>query len=96
MAFLLKSLGLDNEEVLSRFYKSSELSIQEDKKINIVYDFNDLKGELNFDLINAEVIMKLLLKKVIGLLIDTIESFEEKKVTNILVPDDAIFGKYLA
>ena len=62
--------------------------ISKEKKVSIFYDFNDLKGELNFDLINADN-NEISYRKEIGLLIDTIEILR-KKVTNILVPDDAI------
>ena len=61
LAFLLKSMGLDNEETLSRFYNSLNL-FKENNQVNINYDFNELKGELNFDLINADNNEILLLK----------------------------------
>ncbi len=95
LALLLKSMGLDNEGVLSRFYKSAEFVLKEENKVSVVYDFNDLKGELSFDLINADN-NEVLLSKGERLTNRHNRDFEEKKVTNILVPDYAILGKYLA
>ena len=95
LAFLLKSMGLDNEGILSRFYNSSEFNIKENNQISILYDFEELKGELNFDLINADN-NEILLSKGERLTNRHNREFEEKKITNILVPDEAIFGKYLA
>ena len=95
LAFLLKSMGLDNEGILSRFYNSSEFNLEENKQIRILYDFEELKGELNFDLINADN-NEILLSKGERLTNRHNREFEEKKITNILVPDEAIFGKYLA
>ena len=95
LAFLLKSMGLDNEGVLSRFYTSAEFVLKEKNQVSITYDFNDLKGELNFDLINADN-NEVLLSKGDRLTNRHNRDFEEKKVTKILVPDDAILGKYLA
>ncbi len=95
LAFLLKSMGLDNEGILSRFYNSSEFNLKENNQISISYDFEELKGELNFDLINADN-NEILLSKGERLTNRHNREFEEKKITNILVPDEAIFGKYLA
>ena len=47
-------------------------------KLNVNYDFNELKGELNFDLINAENNKPFFLK-VIDSPIDIIESLKRKK-----------------
>ena len=56
-------MGLENEEVLSRFYNSEEFVLKEKKQVMVSYDFNELKGELNFDLINAENNATLLSKR---------------------------------
>ena len=95
LAFLLKSMGLDNEEVLSRFYKSSEFILKENKQVNVNYDFNELKGELNFDLINAKN-NETLLSKGDRLTNRHNREFEEKKIKNIIVPEESIYGKYFA
>ena len=85
-------MGLDNEEVLSRFYKSSEFILKENKQVNVNYDFNELKGELNFDLINAENNKPFFLKG-IDSPIDIIESLKRKKLKNILVPEEYYLWK---
>ena len=85
-------MGLDNEEVLSRFYKSSEFILKENKQVNVNYDFNELKGELNFDLINAENNETFFLK-VIDSPIDIIESLKRKKLKIYLVPDECYLWK---
>ena len=95
LSFLLKSMGLDNEEVLSRFYKTIEYTLKENNLVSINYDFNELKGELNFDLINADN-NKILLSKGERLTNRHNREFEQKKIVRILVPHDAVIGKYLA
>ena len=77
LAFLLKSMGLDNEQVLTRFYATTECIFKESNKICISYDYNELKGELNFDLINADN-NELLLSKGKELQIEIIESLKKK------------------
>ena len=54
LAYLLKSMGLDNEEILKRFYKTEQYKIEDNGKLKIKYNFDELKGELGFDLIDAE------------------------------------------
>ena len=95
LAFLLKSMGLENEQVLQRFYKTEDYKLEDKKLVNINYDFDDLKGELGFDLINAEN-REILLSKGDRLTSRSNREFQEKKVKNILVPDEAILGKFLA
>ena len=54
LAYLLKSMGLENQEILKRFYETVVYSVEENQLIKTNYDFNELKGELSFDLIDAE------------------------------------------
>ena len=95
LALLLKSMGLENEEVLQRFYKTVDYVLNDKNLIEINYDFEELKGELNFDLINSENQEKLL-SQGDRLTNRTNKELLDKKIKKVLVPDEFIFGKFLA
>ncbi|MEC8099878.1 MAG: DNA-directed RNA polymerase subunit beta [Pseudomonadota bacterium] len=95
LALLLKAIGLNNEEALDRFYDNEEVILIDNELVNIKYDFEELKGELNFDLINAQN-KKVLLTEGERLTSRSNRDFEDKKLERILVPEKAIFGKFLA
>ena len=95
LAFLLKSMGLENETILKRFYNTEECKLEENEAVIIKYNYNELKGELNFDLIDAETGKKLLSAGE-RLTNRSNKDFEEKKLKYILVPEKTIQGKFLA
>ena len=55
-------MGMDNEDILDYFYDHAEVKIENNTHASIPYNFEDLKGELSFDLIDASN-SKLLLEK---------------------------------
>ena len=95
LAYLLKSMGLENQEILKRFYETVVYSVEENQLIKTNYDFNELKGELSFDLIDAETGKKLLSEGE-RLTNRSNRDFIEKKLKHILVPEKSIHGKFLA
>ncbi|MAJ24057.1 MAG: DNA-directed RNA polymerase subunit beta [Rickettsiales bacterium] len=95
IVFLLKSMGMSNEEVLDYFYHNSEIIIEKDSYASIAYDFNDLKGEMSFDLIDAKT-NKLLLKKGERLTSRHSKGFIEKGLERILVPIEEIYGRFFS
>ena len=95
LIFLLKSMGMDNEEILSYFYNKAEISIESETNASIPYNFNDLKGELSFDLIDANS-NKLLLEKGERLTSRHNRNFTENGLKKILVPIDEIYGKFFS
>ena len=95
LAYLLKSMGLENQEILKRFYETVTYSVEENQLIKTNYDFNELKGELSFDLIDAETGKKLLSEGE-RLTNRSNRDFIEKKLKHILVPEKSIHGKFLA
>ena len=95
LIFLLKSMGMSNEEILNYFYKQAEIIIEKNDFASIPYSFDDLKGELSFDLIDA-VSNKLLLEKGERLTNRHNKTFIENGLTRILVPIDEIHGKFFS
>ena len=95
LVFLLKSLGMTNEEILEQFYDKVELSLEKNNLVSVPYEFTDLKGELTFDLINAKDGKKMLGKGE-NLTNRHNRDFVEKGLSKILVPKEHIFGKFLA
>ena len=95
LIFLLKSMGMDNEDILNHFYEHSLIKIENDSTASIPYNFDDLKGELSFDLIDASN-NKILLKKGERLTNRHNRNFTENGLTRILVPFDEILGKFFA
>ena len=95
LVFLLKSMGMDNEEILSYFYDHAEVKIENDTHASIPYNFEDLKGELSFDLVDSST-NKLLLEKGERLTNRHNRSFIESGLTRILVPFEEIHGKFFA
>jgi len=95
LVFLLKSMGMTNEDILEYFYDKVELSFEKDNLVSVPYDFSDLKGELTFDLINAKNSKKMLGKGE-NLTNRHNRDFLEKGLSKILVPKDYVFGKFLA
>ena len=95
LVFLLKSMGMTNEEILEYFYDKVELSLEKNNLVSVPYDFSDLKGELTFDLINAKDSKKMLVKGE-NLTNRHNRDFVEKGLNKILVPKEYIFGKFLA
>ncbi len=46
-------MGMDNEDILNYFYDYDEVKIENNTHASIPYNFEDLKGELSFDLIDS-------------------------------------------
>ena len=46
-------MGMDNEEILDYFYEHSEIVLEDNNYVSIPYNFEDLKGELSFNLVDA-------------------------------------------
>ena len=86
---------MDNEEILKYFYEQAEIILEDDEKATIPYSFDDLKGELSYDLVDAKT-KKLLLKKGERLTNRHNRSFIENGLTRILVPQDEIYGRYFS
>ena len=95
LIFLLKSMGMDNEEILNYFYEKSEIILEKDEKASVPYNFDDLKGELSFDLIDAKT-NKLLLNKGERLTNRHNKTFIENGLSRILVPQDEIHGRFFS
>ena len=95
LIFLLKSMGMDNEEILNYFYDQAEITIEKEDNASIPYSFEDLKGELSFDLIDATS-KKLLLEKGERLTNRHNRTFTENGLTKILVPIEEIHGKFFS
>ena len=95
LVFLLKSMGMDNEDILNYFYDHAEVKIENNTHASIPYNFEDLKGELSFDLIDSSS-NKLLLEKGERLTNRHNRSFIENGLARILVPFDEIYGKFFA
>ena len=95
LIFLLKSVGMDNEEILNYFYDKAEISIENDKNASIPYNFDDLKGELSFDLVDADS-NKLLLQKGERLTNRHNRNFIDNGLKRILVPIDEVYGKFFS
>ena len=95
LTFLLRSMGMTNEESLEYFYKINTFSISDNDMVKVPYSFEELKGELTYDLINAKD-KKILLSKGERLTNRHNKEFLIKKLESILVPKEAIYGKYLA
>ncbi len=95
LIYLLKAMGMNNEEVLNYFYDSSDFSMADNDLVSIPYDFKDLKGELAFDLINA-VDKKILLAKGERLSNRQNNEFINSNLKNILVPREHILGKFIS
>ncbi len=95
LIFLLKSLGMNNEDILNYFYDKSLVIIENQDLYSIPYDFNELKGELSHDLIDSKT-KKVLLKKGERLTNRQNREFQEKGLERINVPTEELFGKYLS
>ena len=95
LIFLLKSIGMDNEEILDYFYDKAEISIENDKNASIPYNFDDLKGELSFDLVDANS-NKLLLEKGERLTSRHNRNFIENGLNRISVPVDELHGRFFS
>ena len=95
LIFLLKSMGMDNEEILNYFYNQAEITIEKKDNASIPYSFDDLKGELSFDLVDATS-NKLLLEKGERLTNRHNKTFIENGLTKILVPIEEIHGKFFS
>jgi len=95
LVFLLKSMGMGNEEILNYFYEQAEIIIEKSDFASIPYSFDDLKGELSFDLIDAAS-SKLLLEKGERLTNRHNRTFIENGLTRILVPIEEIHGKFFS
>ena len=95
LIYLLKAMGMSNENILDHFYKEDIFSFKKNNLVSIPYNFKDLKGELTFDLINAEGEKKLLNK---GERLSNRHNNEFLKagLKNILVPKDYILGKFVS
>jgi DNA-directed RNA polymerase subunit beta len=95
LVFLLKSMGMNNESILDHFYETAELSIEKENLVSIPYNFSELKGELNFDLVDAKGGKKLL-DKGERLTSRHNKDFTEKGLNKILIPKEYIFGKFIS
>ena len=95
LLYLLKSLGMSNEEILNRYYNSSNYELAEDNFVKVPYNFSELKGELAFDLIDA-VNKTILLAKGERLANRHNKEFSDANLKDILVPSESVFGKFLA
>ena len=95
LIFLLKSLGMDNEEILQYFYEKAEIYLEKENYVSIPYNFEELKGELSFDLIDAET-NKLLLEKGERLTSRHNNNFIENGLKKILVPVEEIYGRFFS
>ena len=92
---LLMALGLDQEEILSTFYTASEIK-REKEGWKIPFDGESLKGSKpEFDLVDAksgDVVVEAG-KKITA---RTIKQLAEKGVKALRVPNEQVFGRYLA
>ncbi len=95
LIFLLKSMGMNNEKILDYFYDTAEVEIKDNEFINFPYDFNELKGELSHDLIDAENGKKLISKGE-RFTNRNNKEFSEKGLKRISVPYEFLFGKFLS
>lgn len=92
---LLMALGLDQEEVLATFYKSSKVT-RADDGWKVPFDAEALKGtKADSDMIDAESgeIVVEMGKKITA---RTIKQLSEKSVKNLKLTNEQLYGKYVS